>query len=615
MSMFNLEDDISIVKSVGTKIKEIFNDNKIYKIKDLLFRFPKNYKIDENNCFIDSNYILLSGVISSQLSLRKLKKSTNNISFILKKDTGEFKIYGKGMSYLIYDYFKGDYIEILTNYNKNIDMYSIEKIIKQDDNASISCDYKINKIDNLFISKLINNILENIKLNDFINSDLLIKYDLPSLNEYIRRIHFPKSKDDILKVIKRRNYEIYLKYFLYLENINSFLLSFEKASKYFSLELFDELKKVSKCNISLSLNNIITNLILSLSNDDYIRRIITLENDNDKNILCSVFSYLYVLNNYQILIICKSNYEARIKYNKISKILMNYKLNICLLDEIYPSKNINELYRKIDLGYIDIVITSESFDYNDLNMPKLNLIIYETEDIFNFKKEFDLLEKYHIIDMIYLTNNIVPTLIENLYNPYKITYEIIKCKDLFKNTIFTNNLDKTFSLNLNEQIVIISNNKYYERIKDITRYTNLLKLNYNDSYYNKQQIINDFINKKIQCLFADFNIFEHFKIKNITKFLFYTEESLNFAYIYNLFNYFKKNSSKAKSYFIGPLNYINKIKDLLKYKYLNNIIDEDFLSDNISKYLFNLLNPNSILSKEEDLKLFEHASVDSKLFK
>ncbi len=299
----------------------------------------------------------------------------------------------------------------------------------------------------------------------------------------------------------------------------------------------------------------------------------------------------------------------------ISKILMNYKLNICLLDETYPSRKINELYRKIDLGYIDIVITSESFNYDDLNMPKLNLIIYETEDIFNFKKEFYLLEKYHITDMIYLTNNIVPVPIVNLYNPYKITYEIINCKDLFKNTIFTNNLDKVFNLNLNEQIVIISNNKYYDKVKYITKLSNLSKLNYNDSYYNKQQIVNDFINKKIKILFVDFNIFEHFKIKNITKFLFYTEESLNFTYIYNLFNNFKKNNNKAKSYFIGPLNYINKIKGLLKYKYLNNIIDADFLSDNISKYLFNLSNPNSIFSKEEDLKLFEHASTDSKLFK
>lgn len=615
MSMFKLDDDISIVKSVGPKIKEILNENEIFTIKDLLFRFPHCYKIDDNLFLIDNNYIIINGIISSQLSLIKIKKTINNIYFIVKNDKGEFKVYGKGMSYLIYEYYKGDHIKILTKYNVNINMYSIEKIINKNDISSIICDYQINKIDNWVISKLISNILKNIKLNDFIHPDLLIKNDLLSWYDYVRKIHFPNCKDDILKSVKTRNYQIYMKYFLSLECLNNLLLSYEKSSKYLSLELYNEFKLSINCNISVSLNDIITNLILSLEKDDYLRRVITLENDNDKNILSSFFSYLYVLNNFQILIICKSNYEAKIKYNKISKLLINFKVNICMLDENYPTKKINELYRKIDLGYIDVVITSESFNNNDLNMSKLNLVIYESEDILNFNNELNLIEKYKFTDMIYLTNNIIPSPIVNLYSPYKMFCERINCKELFKNIIFTDNLDKVLSSNLNEQIIIISNNKHYNKIKRITEPTNISNLNYNDNYANKQRIVNDFINEKIQIIFTDYNIFEHFKIENITKFIFYTKESLNFTCIYNLFNSLKNNNSKIKSYFIGDLNYINKVKELLKYKYLNDIIDADFSSVNISKYLFNMSNPNSLLSKEEDLKLFKESFKDSKLFK
>ncbi len=97
--MIDIKDSISTLKGVGKKTVEKFNGANIYTIRDLLLYPPKKYNCldilepsDEN----DGLDFVVEGYISSQIIIRKIRNSIDNIIFYFQTKTK--KIFAKAVT-------------------------------------------------------------------------------------------------------------------------------------------------------------------------------------------------------------------------------------------------------------------------------------------------------------------------------------------------------------------------------------------------------------------------------------------------------------------------------------------------------------------------------------
>lgn len=610
--MYKLNSDISILKSIGMKTKNIFNDHNISTIKDLLYLFPKCYNKEELNTLENGKKIILKGTVSSRVSLINIKNSKNNIVFNIECNNKEYKIQGQGFSHLIYELKKGSNINILGRYIESGNYISLEEVLNDDFITIIEPKYNLNNIKDSFITLLEENILNDISLKETIPKTILDKNNLLGINDYIHHIHFPKDELDIIEVLKRRNYETYFNFFIDLLKLDLQLKSSINNSKFFSLKLYNDFKLNLNKPISSNLNNICLDIIKTIHKEDYKRRIIGLQSEDDKAIFMSLLGLIYFLNNFQTLIICSSIEEAKNKFKKISNILNKYRIDVQFIDDTLPSYKLNELYRKIDLGYIDIIISTSSIFEKSISLPKLDLIISEKNYFFNIEEEFKLIDKFGITDVVYLSNDIIPKVIEDEFGFYKTYQERINIKDIFLNTNFIDykcSLD--FLLNDNEKYIIVCN-KTDDFHENYFKKYNINHLYNNETYYDKKKTITDFLNDKFNILLTDFNVFKCFTLKGKINLLFYTQKELKFIDSYTVFNDYNKGNFKAKSYLVSPKSLINKLKRLSNNTYLDECLNADFSNENISKYIFDLPNISISLNKKTDLNLFKLAFSDAK---
>ena len=81
----NLDFDLEIVNGIGKKTKSELNENGIYSILDLLYLFPKNYEIFEENPKLlrSEEYTVIKGDLDSNPVFLKHRTNSNAIIFYL----------------------------------------------------------------------------------------------------------------------------------------------------------------------------------------------------------------------------------------------------------------------------------------------------------------------------------------------------------------------------------------------------------------------------------------------------------------------------------------------------------------------------------------------------
>lgn len=419
--MLQLNDSISLIAQFGFKNVKKLNSLGIQTIEDLLYYFPFRYedfslqkKISEIQA---EETVTIKGKVTAIKSI-PLQNRKNITEVYLEDETGSIKAvwfnFGLPLKFLTRDryvqlsgkvsiyknkelYFQHPNFEII---NKNIYENSTQELISKTGSTNgLAPVYPESRtINSYFLRRVIQKILPETFLEEFIPNNFLKEQKLPFLKKALEAIHFPKNKLEAelakkrfafekMFLIQLRALEIKQKW----ENNKAVKIKFENETiKEFvdslPFQLTDAQKKTS------------WQIIQDLEKNRPMNRLLEGDVGSGKTIVAVIAILSVAKQGFQVSLLAPTEVLAVQHYLGIKDLLKKYQLNIGLLT---GSKNkINgekisklKFIKKIETGEIDLIIGTHAIIQEKIKFKNLALTIIDEQHRFGVKQRSFLQQK------------------------------------------------------------------------------------------------------------------------------------------------------------------------------------------------------------------------------
>lgn len=422
--MLNLDKDVASLKGVGKKYSELFLQNGIRTIEDLVMYFPRDYDFINS----DSGKYVFEGIVVE--ILRDIVVKKNLIITTIKMENQNSKLvkliyfnrpYMKhsfivGNSYKVYGSFKEtkNYIEIVN-----------AKIVQNFEDGVVP-KYKIIKgIGNTYLTKIIKTVFENLEFEENLPSEIIKRRNIISLNDAIKNIHLPKSKEDLDKSIKRFKYQELLYFFIKTKFLKDKLNSkFSRIKfKIFTEELI-KLKESLEFSLTGDQSKVIKQILLEQKGNFSINRLLQGDVGSGKTIVAFITAFNVLLNGYKVCIIVPTEILATQHYNEAIKIFKNFDIEIRLLVGSVKDKDKKYIKNELREDKSILLIGTHAILEDDVEINKLGYIIFDEQHRFGVSQRSKLIHKSKEknCDVLVMTATPIPrTLFLYIYNGMDIS--------------------------------------------------------------------------------------------------------------------------------------------------------------------------------------------------
>lgn len=387
----NIDDNIKNLKSVGPKRLKLLNNIGIFSIKDLLYFYPRRYE--------DSSKILKlsEGIIGekatfrcrilSLLDNRNIRRGLSITSFLIEDDSAEAKLIffnnrfikntiDFGETYLIYgkyERFRGR-IQLTSPEIEKVD--NIRKI------GRIRGIYNQTKgLTNNNIDYLIDQVIDKNLFEECIPNDLIKKYSLIDKNRAIKNIHRPENRKSYALSKQRLVYEELLFFELSIlsmqnKNNSSHGIKFNIPNKIY--EFINNLPY----KLTSGQEKVLKDITGDMQNGKSVNRLIQGDVGSGKTIVSIILSLVAVLNGYQCAIMAPTEILAKQHFENFNSLLEAYGVRIKLLVGSTSSKVKKEILTNTANGMIDILIGTHSLIEDDVKFFNLGLNVIDEQHRF-----------------------------------------------------------------------------------------------------------------------------------------------------------------------------------------------------------------------------------------
>lgn len=387
----NIDDNIKNLKSVGPKRLKLLNNIGIFSIKDLLYFYPRRYE--------DSSKILKlsEGIIGekatfrcrilSLLDNRNIRRGLSITSFLIEDDSAEAKLIffnnrfikntiDFGETYLIYGKYE--------RFRGRIQLTSpeIEKVDNIRNLGRIRGIYNQTKgLTNNNIDYLIDQVIDKNLFEECIPNDLIKKYSLIDKNRAIKNIHRPENRKSYALSKQRLVYEELLFFELSIlsmqnKNNSSHGIKFNIPNKIY--EFINNLPY----KLTSGQEKVLKDITGDMQNGKSVNRLIQGDVGSGKTIVSIILSLVAVLNGYQCAIMAPTEILAKQHFENFNSLLEAYGVRIKLLVGSTSSKVKKEILTNTANGMIDILIGTHSLIEDDVKFFNLGLNVIDEQHRF-----------------------------------------------------------------------------------------------------------------------------------------------------------------------------------------------------------------------------------------
>lgn len=387
----NIDDNIKNLKSVGPKRLKLLNNIGIFSIKDLLYFYPRRYE--------DSSKILKlsEGIIGekatfrcrilSLLDNRNIRRGLSITSFLIEDDSAEAKLIffnnrfikntiDFGETYLIYGKYE--------RFRGRIQLTSpeIEKVDNIRNLGRIRGIYNQTKgLTNNNIDYLIDQVIDKNLFEECIPNDLIKKYSLIDKNKAIKNIHRPENRKSYALSKQRLIYEELLFFELSIlsmqnKNNSSHGIKFNIPNKIY--EFINNLPY----KLTSGQEKVLKDITGDMQNGKSVNRLIQGDVGSGKTIVSIILSLVAVLHGYQCAIMAPTEILAKQHFENFNSLLEAYGVRINLLVGSTSSKVKKEILTNTANGMIDILIGTHSLIEDDVKFFNLGLNVIDEQHRF-----------------------------------------------------------------------------------------------------------------------------------------------------------------------------------------------------------------------------------------
>ena len=427
--------DISILKGVGKSLATKFRRKKINTIFDLIFSTPLKYidrSIETSIKDLHIGKIQTITVVVEKYIFPRIRNLPNKV--ICSDETGKleciffnsFEGYIKKILPLNkkvtisgkINFFKGKY-QITNPTHVNTDKNKVKKI-----HSNYSLTEGIS--DNIF-NKTISEALKNLpKMNEWLSSHILKRFNNISWNEAIINLHNPKNFEN-KNYINRLIFDEVLSTFLINSNIKRNFKRKKKFPKKIKLDLIDFVEKNIGFKLTFDQNNAIKEINNDISSNERMFRLLQGDVGSGKTIVSLISAQNVIYNNYQVAFMAPTEILAKQHFNLFKKIFGdNSKVDFLTGKTEYKKRKY--ILNKLENNEINIIFGTHALFQKKIKFKKLGLIIVDEQHKFGVNQRKKLSEKGDTnCDVLVMSATPIPrTMMMTLYGDMDVT--LIKSK-------------------------------------------------------------------------------------------------------------------------------------------------------------------------------------------
>ncbi|MCX8074464.1 MAG: ATP-dependent DNA helicase RecG [Clostridia bacterium] len=459
--VFDLDMSIQYLKGVGPAKSILFNNMNIHTVKDLLEHFPRSYedrtKLKNINEFIDQEYVLFIGRVTSVIKTQKVRKNLSIHTTFVADDTGicmlnwfnqnylknkinvsnEYLFYGK----VTYEY--GRYVV------DNPQIYDLKDLHKV---RGIYPIYTLtNGITQNYIFKLISTIYQNNFLFEELFSDeFRKKYDLYEIDRAVKNIHFPENFGIIEYARKRLIFQELFLLQLALLIIKNNCLSVTKVSKYTNTNIEDFLS-ILPFKLTNAQDKVMNEIMSDLLSDKNMNRLVQGDVGSGKTIIAALAMYVVVKNGYQASMMAPTTILANQHYLELKKYFDVFNVRTAIITSSTTKKQKEDINLKLRNHEIDIIFGTHSLIEDNIEFANLGMVVTDEQHRFGVEQRVKLNNKGKSVEVLIMTATPIPrTLALMLYADLDLS--IIDELPPGRKLIKTYAVDKSYEHRINEFI-------------------------------------------------------------------------------------------------------------------------------------------------------------------
>ena len=424
--------DLSSLKGVGDKTKNLLKKKNINNLFDLLWKLPKSYTDRSLSLKIKDLKIgetQTVTIVPRKYNFPRVRKLPNRVLCV--DETGE-------LDCVFFNSYEG-YIKKILPLGKEITVsgkishfrnkYQITNpkyisedsvLIKQVHNKYSLTEGISEKIYNKILNQIITNLPE---FNEWHSKNIMLKFQNISWNNSIQELHKPENIGNFKSNFYKR--------LAFDEIFSTFLVNSEIRKK---------IKRIKKKNKKINLNKqntVIKNLGFTLTNDQ-IKSLSEINNDlNSTNkmfrllqgdvgsgkTIVSLLAAINTLNSgFQVAVMAPTEILARQHYNLAKKIFpRNFKIELISGKSEYRVRK--EIYKNLENKKIDIIFGTHAIFQKKVIFKKLGLIIIDEQHKFGVNQRKKLSDKGGVdCDVLLMTATPIPrTLTMTIYGDMDIS--------------------------------------------------------------------------------------------------------------------------------------------------------------------------------------------------
>lgn len=385
----SLDDAVSSVKGIGGKKAALLKKLGIENVRDLLYHMPRGYESQGSSVSIselkeDETYNI-TAQIAKDPALRRIKKGLSLVTFSLQDETGRTEAVFFNQPYIRNMYKAGDTVYVFGKTKRvgrglKFTNPHMEKEGKQ--HEGLSPVYPLT----MGLSQKVMRLVMRTALDkycgvipDIFSNDFRTEYELAEVNFALNNIHFPEDEQS-LELAKRRL--IFEELLLF----NIALLSHEtqRRGSAHPMRCDADTKQAFLDGLSFKLTNaqlrVMDEIERDLAHTTPMNRLLQGDVGSGKTTPAFYAMHICVKNGFQCVMMAPTEVLARQHFENAQRVFPGS--NIELLTGSTPAAQKRAAYENIAGGLTDIVIGTHAVLYDNVQFPRLGLIITDEQHRF-----------------------------------------------------------------------------------------------------------------------------------------------------------------------------------------------------------------------------------------
>ena len=556
--------DLSNIKGLGPKTIETLKNININNIEDLVYYYPYRHEIVRLNDIKeakDKDNVVIECIVDSVPLTRRFRANMTSLTFRAMSSKKMIAVMIFNRAFLKSQIRPGSIVTVIGKYDalKNTVIASDIKFERLQTGSIIPVYHLTTGLTSKALKKYIDEALTKFdNYIDYVPDYLNERYNLISKKSAVNLIHNPKNEDEVKKALIKLKYE---ELFQFMFKIN-YLKEVNKESKIGYLRNVDpedvnEFIRSLPFELTADQDTAIEEIYKDMTSSKRMNRMLQGDVGSGKTIVSVIAAYINYLGKYQTALMAPTEVLAYQHYESIKNILSGTNIRVDILSGSMKKKEKDEVAEKLKDGKIDFIIGTHALLSDNVVFKNLGLVITDEQHRFGVNQRASLKNKGLLPDVLYMSATPIPrTFALTIYGDMDISN--IKTKPKGRKEIKTiikseKELVQVYDMMKREidnhhQVYIVSPLIEDSEVIDLTT-VNEIKRNI-ELYFNKtvksailhgklsktdkDKIMDDFKNGKIDVLISTTVIEVGIDVKNATMMIIYDAERFGLATLHQL---------------------------------------------------------------------------------